>query len=308
MRIKYVAFAILSTYFLFSCGSSKPRHEIYQSNAPQLNPSLGSNLNDKIVELSNQIYQTILAQNVQKVAVLPFTTLQGKQCDLGFYITDKLSNNLFTHRDKFEVLDRLHIEKVLRELELSEKGIIDPSDLKKLGKFLGADIVIVGNFSVLAAAVDVTAKALDTEKMSVLGAAETQLFRSKDVDKLIYNCGIEGISLQDDTNAEQLRMQSTSQARQSSSFTSSNIFSISYYGSDESYVGDNFELLYYQDCQDFRIEAKTLPNEHAGEMAWQLDDGTKQRINGFRFRVPNSRDGGHIMTIDIPTWTLIILL
>jgi curli biogenesis system outer membrane secretion channel CsgG len=50
---------------------------------------------------------------------------------------------------KLKVVERKEIEKVLRELKLQMSGQIDQDSTKRLGKMLGADLLVIGTMTEL---------------------------------------------------------------------------------------------------------------------------------------------------------------
>lgn len=102
--------------------------------------------------------------SVKKIAVLDFedssvTTSQTQQVvvtqggvtaqqmergKVGRAVSDMLITELVKD-GTFKVIERSQLEKVLSEQKLSISGIVDPSDVAKLGKVLGVSAVIVGS-------------------------------------------------------------------------------------------------------------------------------------------------------------------
>lgn len=76
---------------------------------------------------------------VQKVAV---TEIEGDR-DCAQPLTDRLNEVLSTYH-KFEVLDRVSLQSVLREQNLATTGLTDPSAAAALGKILGPTAIITG--------------------------------------------------------------------------------------------------------------------------------------------------------------------
>ena len=77
--------------------------------------------------------------NVKKVAVTPFVGQSGAS------ITNLLSSRLFEGKI-YQLLDRAQIERIMQEHGLAiEKGIVDASDAKEIGKFMAVDALIFGS-------------------------------------------------------------------------------------------------------------------------------------------------------------------
>lgn len=66
--------------------------------------------------------------------------------DGGQTIADLLSSKLFESQ-KFEVVDRAHIQQVMAEHKLNKSGIVDEKTALQLGKYVGAAVLVFGNVS-----------------------------------------------------------------------------------------------------------------------------------------------------------------
>jgi len=139
----------------------------------------------KVDELAKQIYETMLAENKKKIAVLPLSTLTGQSTVLGLFVSDKLTSSLFRFRDKFDVVDRIHLEQILKELKLSQTGAIEPTTAQKLGKLLGADAIVAGTITDLGSDIDITTRVLGTEQGNVLAVASIQFIKDSSIEKLL---------------------------------------------------------------------------------------------------------------------------
>jgi TolB-like protein len=127
----------------------------------------------------------MLAENKKKIAVLPLSTLTGQSTVLGLFVSDKLTSSLFRFRDKFDVVDRIHLEQILKELKLSQTGAIEPTTAQKLGKLLGADAIVAGTITDLGSDIDITTRVLGTEQGNVLAVASIQFIKDSSIEKLL---------------------------------------------------------------------------------------------------------------------------
>ncbi|MBN2011969.1 hypothetical protein JW960_21755 [candidate division KSB1 bacterium] len=97
-----------------------------------------------IIFTYNIAAQPIVQENI---AILPFSGWQG--ADAGSYqnaLMDKITTRVIqSHR--FNVIDRANLDKIFQEQGLHQTGAIDENTIVEVGKLLGANKFIVGNFS-----------------------------------------------------------------------------------------------------------------------------------------------------------------
>ncbi|HQO03338.1 MAG TPA: CsgG/HfaB family protein [Spirochaetota bacterium] len=86
-----------------------------------------------------------LNKRLDKIAVFPFQVRQGQWGD---EFSDAITHHLFKS-GRVEVVEREAMQKILKEQNLSMTGIVDDSNAARLGKLLGADVIITGRGSCL---------------------------------------------------------------------------------------------------------------------------------------------------------------
>jgi tetratricopeptide (TPR) repeat protein len=79
-----------------------------------------------------------LGLKVQRLAFAPARDLNSRE------LADALTADLVQSR-QVEVLDRTHLEAVLREQELGATGYVEPATIAKLGKLLGPSVLVIVN-------------------------------------------------------------------------------------------------------------------------------------------------------------------
>jgi len=79
-------------------------------------------------------------------AVMPFTVAQRDTLltPLGFGIADLLTADL-AHSPQLRLVERLHSDAILRELDLVDAGVVDPRTAPRVGKLMGARRVLIGS-------------------------------------------------------------------------------------------------------------------------------------------------------------------
>ncbi len=81
-----------------------------------------------------------LHKKMTKIAVFPFDV---KGATWGDEFSDAISHQFFKQTN-VEVVEREAIERILKEQQLSMSGLIDDKQAVRIGKMLGADVIIIG--------------------------------------------------------------------------------------------------------------------------------------------------------------------
>jgi TolB-like protein len=135
----------------------------------------------------------------KRVAILNFDNTSGKVSeygDLGGPLRDMLSSDLSGVKN-LTMVDRQALEKVLAEQKINNTKSFDPATATKVGKLLGAEVIITGTYFELFGSLRVDAKFLNVEtgqivfSVGVDGAREKFLelknsLANKIVEKLKY--------------------------------------------------------------------------------------------------------------------------
>lgn len=79
----------------------------------------------------------------ERLVVLTFLDNEGKKSPYGDILAEKLTTEL-VKRDRFQILDRLANQKVLKEAGLSLDSPTDTATLRKIGEVLKLDVIITG--------------------------------------------------------------------------------------------------------------------------------------------------------------------
>jgi TolB-like protein len=103
-----------------------------------------------------------------RIAILP---LENKGQNAGIDLLDKLIT-VFVNLDRFKVLERAQLEKVLEEQKLGMTGVLDAATAAKIGKGIGVDAVVSGSVSWMASGASIDARFIDTETASILTAQD----------------------------------------------------------------------------------------------------------------------------------------
>jgi len=144
-------------------------------------------LDQRVSELSQQIANKMTAKQKTTIAIVEFTDLQGNVTDFGRYVAEELVTRLY-ETDKFKVIERQLLNKVIAEQKLSLTGVIDPSSAKRLGRVLGVDAIVSGTITNLAQSLKLNARLISTETGEIFAVASTEIFKDESVT-LLMNAG-----------------------------------------------------------------------------------------------------------------------
>jgi TolB-like protein len=141
-------------------------------------------LDQRVSELSQQIASKMSAKQKTTIAVVEFTDLQGNVTDFGRFLAEELVTRL-GDLEKFKVIERQLLNKIIAEQKLSLTGIVDPASAKQLGKILGVDAIVAGSVTNLAQSVRVNARLISTETGEVFATAAADIFKDESVTGLL---------------------------------------------------------------------------------------------------------------------------
>ena len=103
-----------------------------------------------------------------RIAILPF---ENRGSDESMDLLDKLIT-VFVNLERFKVLERARLEKVLEEHQLGMSGFIDATTAAEIGKGIGVDAVVTGSISWNRNEVGVDARFIDTETAAIISAQD----------------------------------------------------------------------------------------------------------------------------------------
>ncbi|MEF3281060.1 MAG: CsgG/HfaB family protein [Elusimicrobiota bacterium] len=118
------------------------------------------------------------ASNVKKMAVIPFSYADNTTSTKdGSIISERLTMKLI-NMQRFEIIERSVLNKVLDELKLQNSGVIDPSSAKELGKVLGVDAIITGTLVPTSdGKIEVNARIIKTDTAQAIGASQVYVVK-----------------------------------------------------------------------------------------------------------------------------------
>ena len=116
------------------------------------------------------------------VAVFPFkeTNIRRQNTNAGVTISEMLITALI-QTDRFNVMERTQLQKVLKEQSLSQTGAIDSDTAVEVGKLVGLEAVVIGSISQLKSVIEGDARLIDVETAKALTAVNSNV---KNIDNV----------------------------------------------------------------------------------------------------------------------------
>ena len=148
------------------------------------NSVAAQSLDQRASELSQQIARNMENGQKRRIAVLEFTDLQGEVTNFGRYLSEELITRLYDS-NKFKVVERQLLNKVIAEQKLSLTGVVDPASARKLGSVLGVDAIVSGTIADRGDTLKINARLIDSETGEVFCAAATEIVKDKEVFALL---------------------------------------------------------------------------------------------------------------------------
>lgn len=142
-----------------------------------------SRLGAAIEELATHIGASVAKEQKRKIGVIPFSGIRNEGTVFGSYLSEELTSHLF-NTQKFDLVEKALMNKVLRELKLGETGVIDPATVKRVGQIAGVDAIVTGTVTDLGPYVAVNCRLIDIQTGTVLGAASVRIVKDDEVTAL----------------------------------------------------------------------------------------------------------------------------
>jgi hypothetical protein len=147
-------------------------------------------LNQEIAGLADRINKSLVAQGYKNAAALDFTDIQGRPTELGRFLSDQLVVELVMLGGT-SVADRANIKSILAEHKLSEEGLVNPANAKKLGEFAGVDAILTGSLSETDTGWELLVKAISTQSAKIVAAGRLA-FPKTSANQLSGNRSVSG--------------------------------------------------------------------------------------------------------------------
>jgi TolB-like protein len=130
----------------------------------------------------------------KRLAVIPFVNEGGKRSHLGVYIANSLQEYIFD-KNLFTLLERDRLDSILGEFRFNQSGLVAKLSEKKLGKLLGADIVLLGTIADNTNSFKITGKITDLQTGTINSIAGVNIKKTEALKKKFDNYIIHQVNL-----------------------------------------------------------------------------------------------------------------
>ena len=164
-----------------------------RQRAMKLLEQIRANLNDRASTIKSKIEPGIKPPELTSesldykpyIAAFSFNDANARteQTRLGQTLTEMLITALIQD-DKFSVMERVQLEKILTEQSLGQSGAIDAETAVEVGKLSGLEAVVIGSISQLKTAIEADARLIEVETGKALAAASGKVNSIDDIRDL----------------------------------------------------------------------------------------------------------------------------
>jgi len=147
-------------------------------------------LDQEMSGLAGRISKSLVALGYKHVAATDFTDLQGQPTELGRFLSEQLSVEIVSGGG-VSMVDRANIKSILAEHKLTEQGLVNPANAKKLGEFAGVDAILIGNVTALDDGIVLMVKAIATSSADIVAAGRMKFAKTSEIQQLL-NRGLSG--------------------------------------------------------------------------------------------------------------------
>ena len=140
-------------------------------------------LDREMAGLADKLSKALVAKGCKNVAALDFTDIQGQPTELGRFLSEQLTVEIVATAS-VSMVDRANLKSILAEHKLTEEGLVNPANAKKLGEFAGVDAILIGNATVLDDGVVLMVKAISTASAQIVAAGRIKFPKTSEIQQL----------------------------------------------------------------------------------------------------------------------------
>src|ERR1019366_1370104 len=147
-------------------------------------------LDQEMSGLADKLNKALVAKGCKNVAAIDFTDLQGQPTELGRYLSERLAVEIVS-TGGVSMVDRANLKSILAEHKLTEEGLVNPANAKKLGEFAGVDAILIGNITALDDGVELMVKGISTASAQIIAAGRIKFPKTSEIQQL-FNRSVSG--------------------------------------------------------------------------------------------------------------------
>ena len=137
-------------------------------------------------KLINSTKISTMEEQIRKIAVADFIGPDDRITGLGEHVSDKISVRLFSSGEFPAFMERRQLKQVLQTHKDELSGYFDQDTVKKFGKLIGIDYMVIGSIKDIGSFFDVTAKIVESETGRIRGISDVRLIKDDTTMGLIH--------------------------------------------------------------------------------------------------------------------------
>ena len=138
----------------------------------------------ELSKLTADVDKELADTGVKTIAAVDFKDLQGKVTDLGKFLAEEISVNLAMQDKKISMADRANLKRIMEEHKLTEEGLVNPDNAKKLGQLAGLDAIMFGTVTPFDNSYRLNIKVITTDTGKIVAAARGSFTKTETLDTL----------------------------------------------------------------------------------------------------------------------------
>ena len=145
--------------------TNKKRKGIIAQKIEELSLNIQKDFKPRLKEKQKLRVAVVELENVGNIA---------KSQDMGNIISEMLTAKL-SQNENIELVERDQLDKVIKELELSQSDMTDPKSANKVGKILAANAILCGSVSEMGQFFIINIRLVDVEEARIIAASSTEI-------------------------------------------------------------------------------------------------------------------------------------
>lgn len=139
-----------------------------------------SEINKEISNLTDSLFNNFKIDNSKEVAVFPLTSsnINNTGNDIGIGISELIISRIKA-KGLIKIVERSNLEAVLKEIALSQTGVMSEDQIIQSENLASADYIVTGNITSIMGRYNATVKLIDTKTSEIVSVAKTSLSINK---------------------------------------------------------------------------------------------------------------------------------
>ena len=174
--------ALFAAAVLSACAGTPPARAGNRAQAPAVPAQAGVSLEQAVAQTAQAIRAK--APQTAKIAVVEFAS---ESANLSDYLMEELNFALL--EEGLPVIDRANLDAVRKELNFQFSGEVDDESALSIGKFLGLDYVVTGQFRLTGAEYRLTVTLINVESAARESAVRLDVRNDERTRTLVETLG-----------------------------------------------------------------------------------------------------------------------